>query len=194
MAARIITLTILLLLIDVFAFQAVRHLAGPLAKNTRILLYSLYWAIPLLSLAYIISGINGWNEHFPKGVKVTIQALIFILYFAKLIMAVVIIIDDVRRLLFGALNLGFKEWDLSTGRSKWMAYSALILGAIPVLSLTYGMARNPYRYKVIRTPVKIKNLPSDLHGLRIAQISDIHSGSFFFEEPVERSIDMQMAE
>jgi len=104
-------------------------------------------------------------------------------------MAVMILIDDLRRLIFGALNLGFKDhWHLSTERSRWMPYAALILGAIPVISLTYGMYRNPYRYKLLKTKLSIKNLHPDLSGLKIIQISDIHSGSFLLKEPVEESI------
>jgi predicted MPP superfamily phosphohydrolase len=71
-----------------------------------------------------------------------------------------------------------------------MAYGAVILGAIPFLSLTYGMARNPYRYRVLSTKIPIKDLHEDLHGLKIIQISDIHSGSFLLKEPVERSVEM----
>ena len=75
-----------------------------------------------------------------------------------------------------------------------MSYGALILGALPVLSLTYGMARNQYRYQVLKTKVPIKDLHPDLQGLKIVQISDIHSGSFLLREPVERSIEMINAE
>src|SRR5690606_38621150 len=81
---------------------------------------------------------------------------------------------------------------LMTKRSQWMTYSAFILGALPILSLTYGMIRNPYRYKLHRIRVPVNGLHPDLHGLRIVQISDIHSGSFLLREPVERSVQMIM--
>ena len=112
--------------------------------------------------------------------------MIFILYFSKLLVAVVILIDDLRRLIFGALNMGFKDhWNLSTARSRWMPYAALILGAIPAITLSYGMALNPYRYRLWKNILSIKDLHPDLSGFRIVQISDIHSGSFLLKEPVE---------
>jgi predicted MPP superfamily phosphohydrolase len=52
------------------------------------------------------------------------------------------------------------------------------------------MARNPYRYQVLKTKVPVKNLHPDLEGIKIVQISDIHSGSFLMKEPVERSINL----
>jgi predicted MPP superfamily phosphohydrolase len=190
MMARLIFLSVILLLIDLLAFQALRSLIGSSARMTRIIVYSIYWAVPVITLLYLIGFTTGWSEQLPKGLKVTLRALIFIFYFSKLLIAAIILIDDLRRIIFGALNLGFKDWKLSTERSRWMAYAALALGAIPILSLTYGMARNPYRYQLLKNRIRINNLHPDLSGLKIIQISDIHSGSFLMKEPVERSIEI----
>lgn len=194
MMIRILILTFILLVIDFLAFQAVRQLLTTSGKSVKTIVYIVYWAIPLITVIYLAGFTTGWSEHLPKGLQVTIRTMIFIMYFAKLLIASIILIDDLRRLLFGALNMGFDDWKLSTERSRWMSYGALILGAIPVLSLTYGMARNQYRYQVLKTKVPIKSLHPDLQGLKIVQISDIHSGSFLLREPVERSIEMINAE
>lgn len=194
MMARILILTFILLVIDFLAFQAIRQLLTTSGKSVRSIVYIVYWAIPVITLIYLAGFTTGWSENLPKGIQVTIRTMIFIMYFAKLLIASIILIDDLRRLLFGALNMGFDDWKLSTERSRWMSYGALILGALPVLSLTYGMARNQYRYQVLKTKVPIKDLHPDLQGLKIVQISDIHSGSFLLREPVERSIEMINAE
>jgi uncharacterized protein len=188
--SRFIFLSILLLVIDLLAFQALKSIVGSSGRIVRIASYVIYWSIPLVTLLYLIGFAAGWSEQFPKGIKLTLRSLIFIFYFAKLLVAAIILVDDLRRLIFGALNFGFKEWKLSTERSQWMAYIGLILGAIPILSLTYGMARNPYRYQLLKNRIPVKNLHPDLAGLKIIQISDIHSGSFLLKEPVERSIQI----
>ena len=190
MLTRIIVLSVILLIIDLLAFQALRAILGSSGKIIRIISYTIYWVIPVITLLYMIGYTTGWSEQFPKGIKLTLRSLIFIFYFAKLLIAAIILIDDLRRLLFGALNLGFKDWKLSTERSQWMSYIGLALGIIPVLSLTYGMARNPYRYQLLKNKVPIKDLHPDLWGLKIIQISDIHSGSFLLKEPVERSVQI----
>ena len=194
MMTRIIFFSILLLIIDLLAFQAVRHMISSSGRSFRTIIYIAYWIIPVVTVAYMVGFAAGWSEQLPKGMQVTIRTMIFIFYFAKLLVAAIILIDDVRRLLFGALNMGFKDLALSTKRSDWMSYSALILGILPIVSLTYGMARNPYRYKLHKANIPIKGLHPELQGLKIVQISDIHSGSFLYKEPVERSIDMINAE
>ncbi len=194
MISRILFITVLLLIIDVMAFQAVRYMLSSSEKSTKTIVYIVYWLVPIISIAYLIGLSNGWSDSLPKAIQVIVRAMIFILYFAKLLMAAIILVDDIRRLTFGALNISFQSVSLPTVRSSWMSYGALILGAIPVLSLTYGMARNPYRYQVLKSKVPIKNLHPALQGLKIIQISDIHSGSFLFKEPVARSIDMINAE
>ena len=191
---RIIFFSILLLIIDLLAFQAVRHLVSSSGRPVKTLLYIAYWIIPVITVAYLVGFSAGWSEHLPKSLQVMIRTMIFIFYFAKLLIAAIILIDDVRRLLFGALNMGFKDLELSTRRSDWMSYGALVLGIIPIVSLTYGMARNPYRYKLHKANIPVKDLHPELHGLKIVQISDIHSGSFLYTEPVERSIEMINAE
>lgn len=188
--SRFLILSIILLLIDLLAFQAVRSILGNSGRVLKLVIYMIYWAIPLITIMYMVGINSGFIDQFPKGIKLTLRSLIFIVYFAKLLIAMIILIDDLRRLIFGALNLGWKDWQLSTERSQWMSYIALALGAIPVLSLTYGMARNPYRYQLLRNKLSIKNLHPDLSGLKIIQISDIHSGSFLMKEPVERSIQI----
>ncbi len=194
MISRILFITVLLLIIDVMAFQAVRYMLTSSEKSTKAIVYIAYWLVPIISVAYLIGLSTGWSESLPKAIQVIVRAMIFILYFAKLLMATIILVDDLRRLAFGALNISFDNVNLSTVRSSWMSYGALMLGAIPVLSLTYGMARNPYRYQVLKSRVPIKKLHPSLEGLKIIQISDIHSGSFLFKEPVARSIEMINAE
>lgn len=191
MATRIIFLSVILLLIDLFAFQAFRYLVGSSGKSVRLITYIIYWSVPVITIAFLVTAVTGWSDHLPTTFKVILRAMIFILYFSKLLIALMILIDDLRRLIFGALNLGFKDhWNLSTVRSRWMPYAALILGAIPAISLSYGMAMNPYRYKLWKNRLTIKDLHPDLSGFKIVQISDIHSGSFLLKEPVELSIKM----
>ncbi len=194
MMTRIIFFSILLLIIDLLAFQAVRHMISSSGRPVRTIIYIAYWIIPVITIAYMVGFAAGWSEQLPKGMQVTVRTMIFIFYFAKLLVAAIILIDDVRRLLFGALNMSFKDLELSTKRSDWMSYSALILGILPIVSLTYGMARNPYRYKLHKAIIPVKGLHPELQGLKIVQISDIHSGSFLYKEPVERSIQMINAE
>jgi predicted MPP superfamily phosphohydrolase len=55
-------------------------------------------------------------------------------------------------------------------------------------SLIYGFS-NKYNYKVKRVSLKYPNLPESFKGLKIAQLSDIHSGSFTDKAAVQRGVE-----
>ena len=115
--SRFVILSIILILIDLLAFQAVRSILGNSGRVVKMVVYIVYWAIPVITIMYMVGINSGWIDQFPKGIKLTLRSLIFIVYFAKLLIAMIILIDDLRRLIFGALNLGWKDWQLSTERS-----------------------------------------------------------------------------
>lgn len=64
-------------------------------------------------------------------------------------------------------------------RKDFITKIGLIAAGIPFLSLSYGMLKGRFNFRVIHQRVSIKNLPEALEGLRILQISDFHLGSFF---------------
>jgi uncharacterized protein len=63
------------------------------------------------------------------------------------------------------------------------------LCAVPVVGTGIGIVRRNH-FRVSETPVLIANLPKDLDGLRIAQITDIHLSPFLSEKEFARAIDM----
>ena len=152
------------------------------------LLYGLFWAIPLLAGNLLLNRI--YPSLVPKSRKLvsSIRSTVFIAYFGKLLMAGVLLIDDLRRMALSLFEMLVGGQNFNLDRSMLNAELALAVGIIPFVLLVYGMIRNPYRYKVFREQVLIKNLPEALRGLKIVQISDIHSGSFTQHEPVKESI------
>lgn len=187
---RWIIFTGILLAIDIYAFQAFRTATQSWAVAWRMVVNVLYWLIPVLMLSYLIAAQAGYTEHWPKTLTTLARSFFFIAYFSKFLVASVILADDLRR---GSMWLyekiaGREPFDYS--RSKFLANMGIILGSIPFISLTYGILRNPYRFKLYRQKVKIAGLPESLQGLRIVQISDIHSGSFLYRDPVMAAVDL----
>lgn len=70
------------------------------------------------------------------------------------------------------------ETEFFPKRRKIISQIALGLAAIPLTSLLYGMYRGKYNYKVLSYKLEYEDLPKAFEGFKIAQISDIHSGSF----------------
>ena len=73
---------------------------------------------------------------------------------------------------------------VSNKRRKIVKTAGWALAATPFLSVANGAIRTTYNFKIHRVEIPINNLPFALDGLKIAQISDIHSGSFISDKQI----------
>lgn len=78
----------------------------------------------------------------------------------------------------------------SPSRRTFFQYAAVLAGGFPFLAATYGFAAGRLRYKIERIDVPVANLPPELDGLRIAQLSDIHIGDYMPPREIARAVDM----
>lgn len=198
---RIIGLLILvgtLLLIDWYVFQGVKQVTAKLDINTQRWVRIGYWALPVLSLAafiyifYIAPGENraGWKMFVVTG--------IFIIYISKLLTTIFLFIAEVGRAIQWTVQKLTPKTDIpdaeTISRSKFITQGALALGAIHIGAMTYGIISGAHDYRVKRVKIPIKDLPKALEGLKIAQISDVHSGSFYNKTAVKGGVDLLLAE
>ena len=79
-------------------------------------------------------------------------------------------------------------------RRKLISQIAIGLAAIPFASLLYGMFRGKYNFKVLSYKLEYDDLPEAFEGFKIAQISDIHSGSFDSPKKVQYGVDLVNAQ
>ena len=80
--------------------------------------------------------------------------------------------------------------DFDASRRTLFRYAAYLAGSLPFLAATYGFAAGRLRYTVERVDVPIANLPPELDGLRIAQLSDIHIGDYMPPREIARAVEM----
>jgi uncharacterized protein len=85
----------------------------------------------------------------------------------------------------GAIAGGF-----SPSRRTFFQYAAVLAGGFPFLAATYGFAAGRLRYTIERVDVPVANLPPELDGLRIAQLSDIHIGDYMPPLEIARAVAM----
>jgi uncharacterized protein len=78
----------------------------------------------------------------------------------------------------------------SPSRRSFFQYATALAGGFPFLAATYGFAAGRLRYTVERVDVPIANLPPELDGLRIAQLSDIHIGNYMPPREIARAVAM----
>ncbi|MEZ4897127.1 MAG: metallophosphoesterase [Saprospiraceae bacterium] len=176
--------------IEWYAWQAVR-LSGLYSLHWgRWTVGSIFWFLTALAVFYFSwLGLVG-SHTLPKNLELVIRTLVMIGIFTKLFLAIFMMIDDLRRLVTGMGTLVVKQSWYMPSRSKFLANLGLMIGAVPFFALIYGAVRNAYRYTLFRQKVAVSGLPAALDGLRIVQISDIHSGSFYRETPIDKAIEM----
>ncbi|MGA8540819.1 MAG: metallophosphoesterase [Terriglobales bacterium] len=80
--------------------------------------------------------------------------------------------------------------DFTPSRRTFFQYAAVLAGGFPFLAATYGFAAGRLRYTIERIDVPVANLPPELDGLRIAQLSDIHIGDYMPPHEIARAVAM----
>jgi len=136
-------------------------------------------------------------ENWPKSLRSYTFAIVIGLFLAKLLASVIFLVDDLRRVLqwaggklfYSAAGEEYKGITIS--RSVFMSWLGIGLGSVLFGSLVWGF-RNKYRYKVQNLELAYDNLPHAFKGLKVVQISDIHSGSFMDKESVRHGVNMIM--
>jgi predicted MPP superfamily phosphohydrolase len=187
---RLLLLLAIMIALDLYAFQALRVLAQSWSETLRNGIYGFFWLTTVIGVSFVVAGFFDLSDRWPKGLTTFLRAFVFISYLSKVPMAAILLIDDLRRLVTFGYQTATAEAPVNIGRSRFLSTLAAGLGAIPFATLLYGMVRNPYRYQVFSEILAIDDLPDALDGLRIVQISDIHSGSFTRVEPVRDSVAM----
>ena len=188
-----------LAIVEYYSFTAVKFAVRNVRPNYKNIIYAVYITIsiawicmllfmPKLSSLDINKSLRNFIVSFAMGILIT-----------KLIIAVLLFIDDFRRVFFHIISLIYGNSTTpqlvqkGMTRSEFINSLALILGGTLFSTMLYGMS-NRYKYHVNKIKLKFAHLPNAFKGLRVIQISDIHSGSFNNTHAVQKGIDMIMAQ
>lgn len=182
------------LVLDIYVFVAVKSLSDELTPIWRRMVWIGYWVISLASL----TGVLLYRQIDPKqfaDLRLYITTFFFVLFIGKVFATVFLLLEDIRRGITWMVNLfPFVDEKYSTSRSDFMQKSAIIAGSIPVATMTFGIVSGAHDYRVRNRIVYSPNLPKSFDGIRIAQISDIHTGSFFNKTAVAGGVDLLNAQ
>ncbi|HRO45137.1 metallophosphoesterase [Agriterribacter sp.] len=189
---------LIVLLIDLYVFQAVKFTLQSVSPRTRFTVYSLYWglsAVTVITLA-ILPYIN--LDSWPRNLRTYWMATIIGLFLSKSLTVIFLLADDLRRLLQwggGKLFYQYIEGEpfkaAGISRSVFMSWLGLAVGGGLMTAMMLGFA-NKYRYQLKKVKLNFPNLPDAFKGLKVVHISDVHSGSFTDKKAVEHGVQMIM--
>jgi predicted MPP superfamily phosphohydrolase len=208
-AALVFIAPAIFLLIDTYVYQAIRYLSRSASDSTQRTIAFVYWGFTILSLiAYVTMQLLP-ADSLSRQVRTFIWAGIAIPYFSKVFAVIFILIDDIGRFFRWIVSLFYKPEvreavvDSNSAaipatdvipRSEFLMKTALVVGSIPLVGFSWGILSGAHDYRIRRIKLPLKNLPSGFNGMTIAQISDIHTGSFFNKTAVKGGVEMLMGQ
>lgn len=195
MIFRFLFFLVLLLLIDLYFFQSIKTIFNPLHEVKRYWAYRIYWGITVAGLLFtLFSLITYQNPVVPRIYYLYVFCFLLILFVSKLIGSLPLMLEDVSRLVKWLVAFfqkgGMPQNTAGMSRGKFISYSALGLAAIPFSTMLFGMVKTAFDFKLRRVKIPIANLPEAFEGMKIIQISDIHSGSFISAAHFKNAVDL----
>ncbi|MFZ4262413.1 metallophosphoesterase [Sphingobacterium sp. HJSM2_6] len=166
---------------------------------------------------YSIALLTGLFISFQYAIPLAVRSIILVAFFltavSKFVYVVVLIIDDIRRGGVWISRLVNPDKTKSSeeriddidkplpevakkgiSRSEFLLKSGIVVAALPMVPLAWGVISTAYDYRIRRQKLVLPNLPKSFHGLKIAQISDVHSGSFYNKKAVLGGVEMLLNE
>lgn len=186
---RTILLIAFVLGIEVYAFQAFVTAFG-----SSDLLSIIYFSISAIVLFCVLLFVNARMKkkvNLPRGM---LTGTFFMLFIPKLFTGLLLLGEDIVRIIKLLINgivqlAGNPSFILGTDRSEIWSIISLSIAGLLSLSFIYGAIFNVYNYKVRNVAVKLLKLPKAFDGLKVVQISDIHSGSLTDKAAVQKAVE-----
>lgn len=195
------------LLIDWYAFQAVRTATQSVSETWRTVFHTIYWTISGLTIAGLFVYNFADPDWLGRKMRMAIMVGIFTNFLSKFILLIFLILDEIWRLIqwiiqqFSSRPEGTETvGDAVTPatntitRSQFLAKAGLITATVPLIGVSYGIISGAHDYRVRRRTVYLPHLPKAFDGLRIGQLSDIHSGSFWNRTAVKGGVELMRKE
>jgi len=193
MRLRLIIILTIIGFAEYYSFVVVRSATRSMPSVWRTTLMTAYIALTAISWLGIIFIRRMSGSDMPHLLRNIYIAVTLGLIVGKILILLVMLIDDLRRLITWLVGfIAYRHSDAGTSeykisRSLFMKQFALVLGGISLLGFTYGI-RNRYNYKVRFVKLQFPEMPDAFKGLKIVQVSDIHTGSFDDHEAVAKGI------
>lgn len=200
MANRIfglIMISILLIAIDIYIYKAIRSVSWKWKGQKHLSFTYIWWGYTLLLIAGVFVSIF-------FNIKFLLRSIILVVFFltfvSKIFILPFLIADDLRRISiwikrkFNRKKEHIITEEKSIPRSEFLIKAGTLVAAIPLASLSYGVVSSAYDYRVKRKTLYLPNLPKTFDGIKLGQLSDIHSGSFYDRKAVIGGVDMLMKE
>lgn len=171
------------------------------------------WTLPLYRVLMVVMPLalplyflySNWWSVEPKLPRALFFGVLAVYYVPKALIALALLIKDgaqfvmwlfawFQEQLLGDADDEKNEENLDLADMKRASRRAFLhevgwsAASVPFVLVGYSVFRTLYDFEIHRVDVPIAGLPRQLDGLTIAQLSDLHAGSFFSEKPMHEAV------
>lgn len=131
---------LLLLLVDLYVFQAIKTVTQNLAPTTQRVIFVLYWAVFVITAGTftLASATRGTP---PSAFQTYLASTLFIIFASKLVVVLFLLLDDAVRVGKMVLNSTNGEAAFDPSRNKFLNQMGLLVAAVPFTAFIYGIDR-----------------------------------------------------
>jgi predicted MPP superfamily phosphohydrolase len=198
-ALNIFLITIVLLAADFYILKGIKAAFPKKVFTRKRWFLTIYWGSAAFLIAAVLLGIY---SKLGAGTRAAFLFGFALLFIFKLSFLLIIFMEDVRRGIAYLIPKKKKPITLAPAeaqanampRSEFLMKAGLLAGVVPLAAIKLSMAKGLYDYHVNYVDLYLPNLPKAFDGMRVGQISDIHSGSFYNKTAVKGGVEMLLKE
>ncbi|MBK0404092.1 metallophosphoesterase [Adhaeribacter sp. BT258] len=182
---------LLIFLVDLYVFQAVRLVMQELPGTGQAAITGLFWGWSAFTFITLVLALLSRGTP-PTPFRTYWATVLFIVFASKLVVILFLFLEDTLRLMLWLIPdfPGDSTAGTTPLRSPTWSKVALLAGAIPFTAFIYGMAFGAFHYKIKHILLTFPNLPPAFQGFKMVQISDLHTGSFSTRKPLEKAVKL----
>ncbi|WP_153631503.1 metallophosphoesterase [Prolixibacter sp. SD074] len=203
MSKQLLFFILFVIVVEYYTFVAVRTALRNTNSSLHLWLFFFYVILSLATLWSLYAFPHWGRTAWPSPTLKYIVNILITVFLGQVLIAAIMLLTDVVMIVPNVVRffLSFRNHPAGgptdssrlIGRFTFISQTALLIGGALTSGLVYGMS-NRYNYKLRRVRIPINGLPDEFKGLRIVQISDIHSGSFDDPEAVSQGVAAVMEE
>jgi predicted MPP superfamily phosphohydrolase len=203
MQGPVLTILFILVLLaaDYYILQGIKGAFQKRHFPTKRWFLGLYW---LSAAFFIIMLLLGIYSPLNAGIRAAFLFGYALIFMFKVCFLLFIFIDDIRRWLTyffrknepqpAVVPVTQQSKPDAIPRSEFLMKAGLLSGIVPLVAIKLSISKGCYDYHVRYVDLYLPNLPKAFDGMRVGQISDIHSGGFYNKTAVKGGVDMLLRE
>ena len=180
-----IVLISILVFAELSSYLAIRNFF--VENRSQLRLFNWSWWVSTVLLYGMVFGSRWSDNNYLKNVLVNVFMFFLILkLFTGLFFVISLLVQFIKSF-FVTAKLSAAD---QLARRKFASQVALGIASVPFVSLVWGLVKTAYDFKVHHVRVNSAKIPAAFKGLRIVQLSDIHTGSLQGRHQLQKAVDL----